>query len=172
MELWWPWMFSLASGLPLVVALRIGLKPPGHNPFRTIIQVISGVLCVPLAAVPLLLLLLNMFCQSHSPLIGSPDGRHVARVQVSDALGAVVDPVASVAVRKSWSPAWSSAYVGFGIPGRSGRIEPRVRWVDNSHLLIEYPYKPDGDPTKCLNRVGDILIQCRAHDLVTNGSEE
>ena len=159
MELWLPWAIPLVSILVAIGALRVGFcMKIGTRWLRYLLRMSAGLLSLFLAFVTLFSLLMICF-ESNGPLVGSVDHRHVARVQVSEALGAIIQPVASVAVRHSWSPVWTNAYVGLGYPRQDGTFEPKIRWIDNSHLLITFP---DGGehPVPCVKAVGDILVTC------------
>lgn len=172
MELWEPWLIPVGATFVVIAIVRFAFfrnyKSPG---FRFGLRILSVLLSVPIAILAGLGFLM-IGCQSHGPLVGSPDGRHVARVQVSDALGAVVEPVASVAVRHRWTPGWTNAYVGFGYPGSAKSImEPQVKWLDDSHLLIPYP-AGGTDPTFCRESAGEIAVRCEIEKRASSGTEE
>ena len=172
MELWLPWIIPLI-GLSVVVGILRGtfstrFKQSRH---RWLLCTSGIVLSAPIALASLLALLM-IGCESHSPLIGSPDQHHVARVSVTDALGAVVQPVASVTVRRSWTPGWRSAYVGFGFPGNATTtMEPRGKWLDNLHLLISYPAGGE-QPAFCRESVGQVIVRCEVEARMSSGTEE
>jgi hypothetical protein len=171
MELWEPWLRPVGAIIVLIIILRSAFF--GRNKDRRphfAIRALSIFVSVPVAVLAVLSLLM-IGCESYGPLIGSPDGHHVARVQVSDALGAVVQPVASVAVRHSWIPIWRNAYVGFGFPGSSETMEPKVKWLDDSHLLITYPAGGE-DPTICRESVGQIVVRCEVEARASRGIEK
>jgi hypothetical protein len=171
MELWEPWLTPVGAIIVLIVIVRFAFF--GSNKDRRphfVIRTLSILVSVPVVVLAVLSLLM-IGCESHGPLIGSPDGRHVARVQVSAALGAVVQPVASVVVRRSWTPAWRNAYVGFGFPGSSETMEPQVKWLDDLHLLITYPAGGE-DPTFCRESVGQIVVRCEVETRASRGTEK
>jgi hypothetical protein len=68
----------------------------------------------------------------------------------------------TVIVRRSLSPIWSNAYFGLGYFGNGGPIEPEVKWIDNTHLLISHP-EDIGYPLRCAAKVGEIVITCQAN---------
>jgi hypothetical protein len=172
MEPWLPWIIPLV-GVSVVAGILGGAfsKKFEQSRFRWVLRISGIVLSGPIALVSLLALLM-IGCESHGPLVGSPDHRHVARVLVADALGAVVQPVASVKVRRSWIPAWTDAYVGFGYPGNATTtMEPRVKWLDNLHLLIAYPTGGE-QPAFCRERAGQVIVKCEVEARVSSGTEE
>jgi hypothetical protein len=164
MELWLPWAFPVVCILIVIGILRATFSKRFRSGWRRLLLRTSGaLLSVPITFLALFTLLMAG-CNSNSPLVGSPDCRHVARVQVSAALGAVVQPLASVAIRPSWHPAWKNAYVGFGSRRQDGTFEPKVKWMDNSHLLITYPGGGE-DPASCRKNVGDVLVKCEVEEI-------
>jgi len=102
-------------------------------------------------------------CEEDRGLIGSPDGRHVARLMI---YGNV--PTGSslrVVERKSWRPWWQEVSGAGSIGTPLEPIEPRLTWSDNSHLLIDYPVPTEGSGFDCQSKqVRDILIVCRTHE--------
>jgi hypothetical protein len=164
MELWPQWVYPVISILAIIGILGGTFTKRLKVGWRRLLLRVAGVIfSIPFA----LFTLVSVFmigCQFDGPLIGSPDRRHVARVQVSAPLGAVVQPLASVAVRRSWHPTSKNAYIGFGYKRQDGTFEPKVKWIDNSHLLITFP---DGseDPISCHQTVGDVLVKCEVEEM-------
>jgi hypothetical protein len=171
MEIWEPWLVPIGAMFALFVILRFAFFR-GSKGRRSLfsIRILSILVSIPLVILAVFSVLMIPF-QASGPLIGSPDGRHVARVQVSDVLGAVVQPVASVVVRRSWRPGWRNAYVGFGYPGNKETMEPKVKWLDDLHLLITYP-AGGSDPTFCRESVGQIVVRCEVETRASSGTEE
>ncbi len=160
MELWWPWGLPILGFLVVTGAVRTTWRRKyGRGAKRTLFRRVGAVCSVPIALGSLLITSLLIGCEEHGPLIGSPDRRHVARILVSDALGSVVQPVASVAVRRSWYPNGRDAYIGLGYKNTKGEMRPYVRWLDNSHLLIVFPEGAE-DPITCKEHVSDIFVKC------------
>jgi hypothetical protein len=119
-----------------------------------------------IAALPIwlfsLFLLSAQGCEEDRQLIGSPDGKHVARLMI---WGSV--PSGSqlrVIERRSWSPIWHEVSVAGSEGTPLDPIEPRISWSDNDHLVLDYPVPSDGSGFECSSKkVGDILIVCRVH---------
>jgi hypothetical protein len=97
----------------------------------------------------------------NSDLAGSPDGKYVARIMISP--GTLVDSeLSSVIVRRSWSPVWRRVWIGEGWLAGGGEANPRLRWVDSSHLSIDYAGSMSPQPV-CLAMVDNVSIECRPH---------
>jgi hypothetical protein len=162
MELWFPWVkITLIAlvGLGLFAAsLRLS---PTKGPKYSAVKFITGALCLSLFSFAVYLAFMEMGPRN-SELVESPDGKHVARIMIT--AGSVVDSkYSSVIVRKTRSPTWRRAYFGFGYFQEGGPVEPNLHWVDNSHLIIDYQQSKI-EPSVCVNKVEDILIECRAHN--------
>ncbi len=160
MELWPPWCLAAAIScvaLGVVIgAFRTGVRGGERWPMR-LTGIAASVAIFTLASA---VALVQVGCEEHGPLIGSPDRRHVARVMVS--LGSAMSgpSVAEVILRPSWSPLWRQVYSGEGDADALGINEPRVYWVDNSHLVVDYPMREDLI-ANCKTEAGDIVVICR-----------
>lgn len=144
--------FTLATLLLVWVTVRFRLLDRWA---RTLIRITSGVISFPLA----LLSVLGWWatsCNRHSPLAGAPDGRTVARVLVMQGWNEP-DP-ATVIVRRSWSPFWTTVSSGDGFAGdKNVAIEPHLIWRDNSHLVITYY---NGAVFSCLDKTDSVSVTC------------
>jgi hypothetical protein len=161
MELWVPWVKIAFIAITAFGSLWIFFRlkwTDGRD--RPIPRVAAGTLS-------LLLLIFAVYLafvqggHRNSKLMGSPDGAHVARIMITS--GSIVDSdLSSVIVRRSGSLTWTRAYSGFGYFQENGPAEPYVRWLDNSHLIIDYQQSANVS-TSCMSKVEDIVIECRAH---------
>jgi hypothetical protein len=100
--------------------------------------------------------------EQDGPLLGSPDGRHVARLIIwgEEAEGTSL----RVIERRSGRPSWQVVSKASTIGMRVGPIEPRLRWVDDSHLVIDYPTPTQGTSFDCQNKqAAEIQIVCVTH---------
>jgi hypothetical protein len=158
MELWLPWLFLLAGIVVTGVTVRAAFS---GRLKRKLSRAAAALISFPLFLLSLFAVLM-IGCQSNGPLVGSPDGRFVARIQGICVLCAANEPIASVALRRSWQPTWTNVYVGYGYYQESGPVGPYVHWADNSHLIVDYQ-KASDVPTSCIKRVQDIVIECREH---------
>lgn len=163
MELWLPWIkiVGLALIAVAVVSFPFTLKRPWHQGF-----VIIGRVMGLLGAVPILFfsffLLTAQGCEEDRRLIGSPDGKHVARLMIwgSVPTGTSVH----VIERQSWSPMWQTVSEGSTTGTSIDPLEPRLSWNGNAQLLIDYPVATEGTGFLCQSKsVGDILIVCKTH---------
>jgi hypothetical protein len=157
MERWLGWLYLAIVVAVAILILRLTLSNKLKRGWaRSLLQLTGALLSIPFALLTCISLLM-IGCSFESPLAGSPDHRHVARVQVLD--GGALGGSASVAVRHSWSPVWTNAYMGDGMKLRDGSFEPELKWVDNSNLLILYP---NGYASSfCREQVGEVLIKCQ-----------
>jgi hypothetical protein len=160
-ELWLAWLYVLLAAAVLLGSIRwLWRTRPEGRTVRVLVHV-AGLLTTPVAFVVTLFLVLAQGCERHSPLIGSPDGKHVARVLIN--VGSAMDQdYSTVIMRRSWSPVWRDVYFGLGFYGEIGPIQPQVKWLDNSHLLIRRP-ESAGYPLDCAAKVQEIVITCEAH---------
>lgn len=111
-----------------------------------------------------LLLLFMIFgeyaCTARAPATWSPDGKYavVLRWSLQGALGA---DIATVDVRRRFSPFPKSVYVGPGVsPNAVEGIEPEIRWIGNKRLLVRY-YDFPGYVQRCNSRVFDVEVICQ-----------
>jgi len=161
MELWLPWLYITAAGPLFVGSIWLFWKKKMERKSAHLVIQIVGRITSPVLFLATIFLLLGVGCERHSQLIGSPDGQHVARVLVT--VGSAVDQdYSTVIVRRSWSPVWTKAYFGIGLFDGRGSIEPLVKWLDDTHLLIKYP-ETNGYPLDCATKVGNIAITCQPH---------
>ena len=162
MELWLQWIYPAIGILVTIGILRSTFRKRLDSGWRRVLLRITGVVfSIPFALVTLVFLFM-IGCDFNGPLVGSPDRQHVARVQITDA--GALGGSASVAVRRSWYPIWTNAYMGLGLHGRDGTLEPKVKWIDNSHLLITFPAGGE-DPISCHQNVGDVQVKCEIEEM-------
>jgi hypothetical protein len=133
-----------------------------HRVARLAVRSLGLIAFIP-ACLVTLLLLLALGCERRSALIGSPDGKHVARVLVT--LGSAMDvDYSTVIVRDSFSPMDHKAYFGPGAYNAKHAIEPQLKWIDNQHLLVSYYDDWGADyPQECHTHVDGIVVQCLGH---------
>ncbi|MGD0444917.1 MAG: hypothetical protein ABSA39_13370 [Edaphobacter sp.] len=163
MELWLPWIEILGLAvIPFILFwLTFRLKVTQRGRLVMTARVISVVISLPILLFSLFLLTAQG-CEEDHGLIGSPDGKHVARLMVwgSVPTGTSV----RVILRKSWSPLWQVVSDGATVGTSLDPLEPRLSWIDNSRLIIDYPAPSAGTGFRCdSQKVGDILIVCRTH---------
>ena len=119
-------------------------------------RVISFLLAILSTLLACLLLFGEWACTARVPAKASPDGKHIA-LESWGLQGATGADLATVQVRSRWSPVAKLVYSG---PGSSVReVDPEVRWIDNTHLLIRYN-KWDGYEHTCKTSVESIDIVC------------
>jgi hypothetical protein len=172
MELWEPWL-NLIGGFLLVVGIvSVTFKMTVNSRLkRSMLRITGTLLSLPFAGFSLLALLTIGCERQHGPLIGSPDRHHVARVQVSG--GSAIDhPYGEVILRRSWQPTWTVAYFGVGYYAQEGAMTPKVRWLDDSHLLIKFPSSDEDRFVVCLGQIGKINVKCEAEKVRRDGTEE
>ena len=164
MEVWLPWLEGL---IPLVLVVGAIWFVHRHQPRPALAKVATAIGLVAFIAAGLIVsafLLSAQGCEEDRALVGSPDGRHVARMMI---WGSV--PTGSslrVIERRSWSPVWQEVSSAGSVGTPLEPIEPRILWSDNSHLVIDYPEATEGSGFTCeSHRVGDILIVCKTHKL-------
>lgn len=109
-----------------------------------------------------LVLTLDYSCTARAPRSYSPDGRHVVvvswkRTPLDDNLVA-----ATIKVRHRYSPFAKTVYSGSGL----WADEPRVRWIDNNHLLVRYYDWGTGDGEQvCAPHALVVEMICEKHFL-------
>ena len=163
MELSLPWLQIVAAAAAALFVVWLGFRLKVDERWNRIVVRLA------IAGVSLPFWLGSVFlltahgCEGHGPLIESPNGKYVARKLVYGS--AIQDDFLTVIVRRSWSPIWHEAFTGNGGEDRQAYPnlpEPRVNWVDDSHLVIDYP--SEGVYLNTCNRVvGDILVECKSH---------
>jgi hypothetical protein len=161
MELWVYWSILAAIFLSTIVLVWLAIRfKVAHRGLRTLVRMVAGISSLPFALVSLIGLYAQG-CQTHTPLIGSPDRKHVARVMAQE--GWNEPDWSTVIMRRSWRPTWRTVFFGGGFMGNDHEpIEPQVRWLDNSHLLIESRNTDvEGEPLSCISKVEDVIITCR-----------
>ena len=173
MELWVPKLEIAGLALAPILLLwlvfrRIRFRPLVGVAARTT-TMLATVLCLFFS----LFLLSAQGCEEDRELIGSPDGRHVARMMI---WGSV--PTGSslrIVERRSWSPFWRTVSRAGSVGTPLEPIEPKVIWLDNIHLLLDYPESVDGTGSDCTSRrVGDVELVCRTHEFhdgISNSSK-
>jgi hypothetical protein len=161
MEVWVPWL-EIAAPILLAISLTwLGFRFLSGRVRRIVFPVASIAICCVTAGLSLFLLTAQG-CEENRPLIGSPDGRHVARMMI---WGSVPSGTSlRIIERRSWSPHWQVVSEAGTIGTLLDPIEPRLAWTDNRHLVIDYPVPGEGSGSDCINKkVGDILIVCKTH---------
>jgi hypothetical protein len=163
MELWLPWMKIAAPAIFSFAVIWIAHRYKGLRQRRSTetIRVASIVVAAPLVALSLFLLSAQG-CEEDRVLVGSPDGRHVARMMI---WGSVPTGTSlQIIERHSWSPQWQVVSSAATVGTLLDPIEPKVIWIDNSHLLLDYPEASEGSGFDCTGRkVGDIWLICKTH---------
>ena len=159
MELWVSWFVLAALSLTTLALVWLAFRFTFARLWlRVTVRMVSGLAALPFALASLIWLY-GLGCESHTVLIGSPDHTHVARVLVN--AGWNEPDFGFVVLRRSWSPSWHNVFEGDGFIGKSGEpIEPQVRWIDNSHLLIEPNHVDGGEVRLCRDKVDDVSIIC------------
>ena len=162
MEVWLPW---IEGTLPLLFAalviLLAVLQRPRSAPMRALSS-LSTVCTVALSLLASFFLLSAQSCEEDRALIGSPDGRHVARLMIYGNVPAGTS--LRVIERRSWSPTWTEVSGAGSVGTPLDPIEPRITWADNYHLVLDYPVATDGSGFACMTRrVGDIFVVCKTH---------
>ena len=156
MELWVVWIKIALIGLTSSLLFLLWLDVRRSAASRRSILAISIILAFATAYFAFM-----QGGQRNSKLVGSPDGRYVARIMVSS--GTLVDGGPSlVIIRKPRSIKWTRVYAGDGYFQETGPAMPYIHWMDGRHLVIDYQGIKDVQ-TKCLSKVDDIVIECRAH---------
>ena len=158
-----PWLKIVGLAILPVVLLLIVFRTKSAQPQWCIFtaRYLSFLLAVPLWIFSLFLLSVQG-CEEDRGLIGSPDGRHVARLMIYGNVPAGTS--LRVIERKSWSPWWQEVSGAGSIGTPLEPIEPRLTWSDSLHLVIDYPVTTEGTGFDCESKqVGDILIVCRTH---------
>ena len=161
MELWLPRILIAAPVFFAILFTWLGLRFLSGRSWRVAVSLMSvAVWC--LAVLLSLFLLTAQGCEEDRHLIGSPDGKHVARMMI---WGSVPSGTSlRVIERRSWSPEWRVVSEAETIGTLLDPIEPRLTWTDNFHLVIDYPIPSEGTGFDCVNKkVGAILIVCRTH---------
>jgi hypothetical protein len=99
-------------------------------------------------------------CTARVPVAYSPDGKHAA-ILTWGLQGALGMDIANVAVRYRYNPFAKNVYSGPGISPipHSSDIDPQIRWIDNTHLLIRYHDYPEYDQT-CASGAFDVEVIC------------
>jgi hypothetical protein len=163
MEVMLPWIEIMGLALLPFVFLwaAFRLRRARDSKYGSLGRIASAIIALPIWLFSLFLLSVQG-CEEDRRLVGSPDGKHVARLLI---WGSVPTGTSlRVIERRSWSPIWHQVSSA-GSGGTSlAPIEPRISWSDNSHLVLDYPEPTDGAGFDCHDeRVGDILIVCRTH---------
>lgn len=163
MEVWLPWIRIIGAALVAIALLWLAFR---RQKYRRGWAMLSVRVLSALGSLPVLLfslfLLSAQSCASHGPLIGSPDGKHVARELIYGNVpaGSSID----VVERASWSPAWESVGGAASVGTPLEPIEPIVSWADDSHLILNFPNTEPGTGHGCIERrVGTVQIVCRTH---------
>jgi hypothetical protein len=164
MELWLPW---IETAVPIVVgiaALVFAVKVGFKEAWKRIVLVTASIGLLVVCLLVSFFLFGAQGCEEDRQLIGSPDGKHVARLMI---WGSVPTGTSlRVIERKSWSPIWHVVSDAGSIGTPLEPIEPHIAWRDNSHLVIDYPVHTEGSGFDCVGRqVGDILIVCKTHQI-------
>jgi len=158
MELWLPWIeVAVAWCLALALAIVPFFLPIRTMWIRSILQILGILLALPVAFLTLWVTS-SVWFGGHTSLLASPEGDYVTRV-ISRVGGATDLDHAEVVVRRRCSPVWTNAYFGVGQVNEQGS-DPRVKWLDNRTLLIEYTGAKDYS-AKCNNKVEKITVLCR-----------
>jgi len=152
MELWWSWSYVIFGGLLITGCIWL-IRLQNKNKTVRILSKSAGSLFLIPCFLLTALFLFAQGCEKHTSLIGSPDGNHVARILVLESGPLDVADGSTVIVRKSWYPIWTNAYKG---PAYS-LDKPRVKWLNNSQLLIEYP---DVEASECVQNVEKVEVIC------------
>jgi hypothetical protein len=160
MEIWLSWVIVSTLFVCTVTLVWVAARFRfGRKWFRAAVRILSGLLSLPLALVFLAGLSMQG-CTSHTALIGSPDHKHVARVIVAE--GWNEPDLGTVILRRSWTPAWTVIFHGDSFVGKPGEsIRPKVRWSDDSHLVIEPDQLDGGEVRMCRGNAGGITITCK-----------
>jgi hypothetical protein len=168
MEVWLPWIeiFGLAL-LPSSFLWLAFRRKRAKQGWRVVTAQVTSVV----AALPIwlfsLFLLTAQGCEEDQPLIGSPDGRHVARLMI---WGSVPSGTSlRVIERRAWSPRWEEVAVAGYAATPIKPIQPKIVWSDNLHLVLDFPSRVSGDDAgfayRCENKyVGDVLVICKTHE--------
>ena len=164
MELWVPRLEIASLAMAPMLMLWLVFRRVKSNRPRV---VMAARITSMLASVPFFLfslfLLTAQGCEEDRELVGSPDGRHVARLMI---WGSV--PTGSnlrVIERRSWTPSWQTVSRAGSVGTPLEPIEPRIVWLNNTHLLLDYPEPVDGTGSDCRSRrVEDIELVCRTHE--------
>ena len=163
MELWLPWVKTV--GLPSIAVVLLWLAfrvQRAKGQWRVIsaraVSVLGALLVLPYS----LFLLTAQGCEEDRKLIGSPDGKHVARLMIWGSVPS--GTTLRIVERKSWSPVWQEVSSAFTVGTLLDPIEPHITWDDNLHLVIDYPGQSEGSSFECSSKeVGNIQIVCRTH---------
>jgi hypothetical protein len=145
----------------LLLWLSFGRKVRGPRWSRISARIISAISALPLIALGLFLLSARG-CEEDRPLVGSPDGKQVARLMI---WGSVPSGTSlEVIERRSWSPTWQVVSTAASIGTPLEPIHPEINWSDNDHLVLDYPESAEGTEFDCTSRkVGDIWLVCKTH---------
>ena len=163
MEVWLPrlevGLFVLLPAGLLIVAFRMSRT---KHPKGTIaVRIVSLFAALPFWFLSLFLLVAQGY-EEDRPIIASPDGRHIARLMIWGSIPSGTS--LQVIERRSWSPTWRV----ISTAGSEGRpldpIEPRITWLDNRRLLIDYPEPSDGSGSFCVSGpLGEVELVCTTH---------
>jgi len=163
MELWPARLMIIAVFAMIVGCFWLMHFRKGFSRLGRVVMCIAGwVVVLPCLLVSLFLISLSG-CTDNSPLIGSPDGKHVARIMVNRGDATNVN-YARVIVRKSWSPIWTTAYSGEWHNVPEEYLKGKVQWLDDKRVLVFYPnhryndryYRDDYE-----KQVGNVVVVCK-----------
>ncbi len=106
---------------------------------RISVKGVSALLSLPVGFLVLFFCLSEKGCTERRPALYSPDGSHMALIEFQFQ-GALGDDYATVKVRHAWSPMATIAYSGLAYSSGVNELakSPEVRWIDSSHLLVQY----------------------------------
>jgi hypothetical protein len=144
------WIFVASLSLPLficaLVASGLGIR---LNWLRRLIR-IAGVVGVALST--LFILIATDIRFSGSRALRSPDGQFICHVQEAGGFG--TGDFNRIEVRRTWSPIAEEIFYG------EGAYDPKLRWVDQRTIEIEYPNQ--FDPEKCDGSGSGVRVLCKA----------
>ena len=143
-------------------------KPIRGQRLRLSIRTVSSVLVGISGVLVLFVSVASVGCSRYAAPIYSPDRRHLA-VRTYALQGALGDDYATVGVRPRWRPWATSVYSGLGNWNFAEKrpVDPEVRWLDSTHLLIRYRDERTGKegrggPPKCLGQAGAVQVACES----------
>ena len=171
MEVWWPWLKGLAPLLPAVIILWLAFRKAYKPLWLQEVSRLGSTLATFVLVLFSLFLLSAQGCEEDRALIGSPDGKHVARMLI---WGSVPTGTSlRIIERKSWSPTWQTVSVAGSAGTPLEPIEPKVIWLSNHRLMLDYPEPISGFcGFECKSgTVGDIELICRVHPNPSAGKD-